>query len=95
MRFARFAQRVDHLSDSLASALELYRVRAESRFESVKTRLNLLSPYNTLERGYSLTVDGAGNVVKDASRVKDGEILRTRLAAGELLSRKIPSAEPA
>ena len=90
-----FAQRVDHLSDSLASALELYRVRAESRFESVKTRLNLLSPYNTLERGYSLTVDGAGNVVKDASRVKDGEILRTRLAAGELLSRKIPSAEPA
>ena len=90
-----FAQRIDNLSDSLASALELYRVRAESRFDSVKTRLKLLSPYNTLERGYSLTVDSAGNVVKDASGVKDGEILRTRLAAGEILSRKIASAERA
>jgi exodeoxyribonuclease VII large subunit len=90
-----FDQRIDNLSDSLASALELYRVRAESRFDSVKTRLKLLSPYNTLERGYSLTVDSAGNVVKDASGVKDGEILRTRLAAGEILSRKIASAERA
>jgi exodeoxyribonuclease VII large subunit len=35
-----------------------------------------------LERGYSLTRDAQGEVVRDASRVAEGERLTTTLARG-------------
>jgi exonuclease VII large subunit len=36
------------------------------------------------ERGYSITTDAAGTVLRDASKVRDGERLHTRLARGTL-----------
>ena len=103
-----FAQRMDHLSDSLEAALlaslnradkrlsaaegrlrpslELALVKAESRLSRVEESLRLLSPYGVLDRGYSLTVDESGAVVRDASVLKKGDRLRTRFAAGEISS---------
>ena len=37
-------------------------------------------------RGYSITYDAAGAVLRDAANVKEGDALRTRLAQSELLS---------
>jgi len=42
-------------------------------------------PTAVLARGYSITYDAAGTVLRDAANVKEGERLRTRLARGELL----------
>lgn len=103
-----FAQRMDHLSDSLEAALlaslnradkrlsaaegrlrpslELALVKAEARLSRVEESLRLLSPYGVLDRGYSLTVDESGAVVRDASLLKKGDRLRTRFAAGEISS---------
>jgi len=39
-----------------------------------------------LERGYSITRDQVGNVIRDAARVREGERLRTTLAKGWLES---------
>ena len=103
-----FAQRMDHLSDSLEAALVSALNRAEMRLSSacgrlmpslkiafVKTEarikraeesLRLLSPYGVLDRGYSLTTDMSGAVVRDAAALKKGDRLRTRFAVGETTS---------
>jgi exodeoxyribonuclease VII large subunit len=39
-----------------------------------------------LERGYSVTRDAAGNVVRSASELEPGAVLLTRLADGEVSS---------
>ena len=81
-----FAQRTDHLSDALVSALTLCRERLERRLEHAATKMRLLSPYGVLERGYSLTRTEDGTVVRDAASLKRGTRLVTRLAKGEFAS---------
>ena len=103
-----FAQRVDQLSDALASALtiaqanaerrlarvmprlapalKLHMQRAESRLQKAEAQLKAYSPYGVLERGYSLTTAADGSVVRDAEKVKSGDVLTTRLAKGTVES---------
>jgi exodeoxyribonuclease VII large subunit len=57
-------------------------------FGSLHARLRLLGPEQVLSRGYSITTDaGTGKVVRDAAEVASGQRLKTRLKAGEVLSR--------
>ena len=51
-------------------------------------RLSALSPLAVLERGYSITFEGAtGKIVRNASQVKQGDPLHTRLHRGIIRSR--------
>ncbi len=81
-----FAQRLDHLSDSLASSLRLYEQRTTSLFERLSAKLAMLSPYAVLDRGYALVTASDGSVVKDAESVGHGQDLAIRLAKGTLLA---------
>ena len=70
--------------------------RAEERAMSWR---RLLSAYNVerqLERGYTLTVDGEGHVVRQATDVGVGDVLRTRFADGSVDSvvRSVEAAGP-
>jgi exodeoxyribonuclease VII large subunit len=59
-----------------------------NRFEATEARLRLLGPEQVLSRGYSITMDAAtGKVLRAAKDVKLGQHLKTRLKAGEVLSR--------
>jgi exodeoxyribonuclease VII large subunit len=54
----------------------------------MEARLRLLGPEQVLARGYSITMDAAtGKVLRAARGVKAGQQLKTRLKAGEVLSR--------
>ena len=77
-----FAQRLDYLADSLSTSLDRYRERLERRLERAATKLEAYSPYGVLERGYSLTTDENGEVVKDVSKLKKDDKVITRLARG-------------
>ena len=103
-----FAQRVDHLSASLASslaiavsnaqgrvervpprlsaALTLRLQRDSSRLEKAEAKLVAYSPYGVLERGYSLTTAADGSVVRDASTLRNGDVISTRFARGSVSS---------
>jgi exodeoxyribonuclease VII large subunit len=54
----------------------------DAQLERFKASLISLNPTAVLERGYSLTRDAQGVVVRDASRVAEGERLTTTLARG-------------
>ncbi len=80
------SQRLDARADALAAALRLRRVKAEAAVNELASKLALLSPYSVLERGYSLTTDAAGRVVRDAASLRPGDELRTRLQNGSVVS---------
>ena len=77
-----FAQRVDHLSDRLRPAFKMKFADLESRLSRAGEKLRLLSPFNVLDRGYSLVTDASGAVVRDASRLSPGDRLHARFASG-------------
>jgi exodeoxyribonuclease VII large subunit len=60
----------------------------QNRAEALESRLRLLSPEQVLARGYSITTDAeSGKVLRDASAIKPGQRLKTRLHKGEVESR--------
>jgi exodeoxyribonuclease VII large subunit len=65
-----------------ASKVEFHK----NRVVEMNSFLRLLGPRQTLERGYSITLDPHGRVVRAAEAVKVGDPIRTKLASGELNS---------
>jgi exodeoxyribonuclease VII large subunit len=77
-------------------ALQLRRIRENARNElrelqartdGAASRLRLLGPEQVMARGYSITVDASGRVLRDAATVRHGQRIRTRLQQGEITSR--------
>jgi exodeoxyribonuclease VII large subunit len=59
-----------------------------NRVATAEARLRLLGPAQVLARGYSITLDAeTGAVVREATALKAGQVLRTRLKTGEVRSR--------
>ena len=56
--------------------------RSDARLRELSTRLRLLNPYAVLGRGYSITTDAGGRVVRSAAEVTSGARLTTRLGEG-------------
>jgi len=67
----------------------------KQRRESLRQRerqLNLLGPAQVLARGYSITMDDAGKIIRSAAETQPGQSLRTKLGQGDVLSRVEKSA---
>ncbi len=78
---------LDALQRRLSTEIQ-HRLRlARERGASVAGHLDAVSPLAVLGRGYSITQDESGTVVRDASSVRPGDRIVTRLAKGRLRSR--------
>ena len=86
---ANAERRLERVRPRLMPALKLRLQRAESRLETAAAKLKAYSPYGVLERGYSLTTAADGSVVRDAERLKSGDVITTRLARGSVESRVV------
>ncbi len=86
---ARLEQRVQRAALKLDPPLQRAVQRAEARLASAEQKLSLLNPYAILGRGYSITTDAAGRVVRGAADVKTGDRLTTRLGDGVVESQVI------
>jgi len=56
---------------------------AKEELLQIKARVRALSPQATLDRGYSVVQLSNGDIARDASALKVGDLLRLRLAKGE------------
>jgi exodeoxyribonuclease VII large subunit len=79
-------QRADQSAIALSHRLESAVAGRKQDLKRLGLQLRALSPLAVLDRGYSLTQTVDGNVVRDASRLKKGDTLRTRFAKGTVIS---------
>ena len=56
---------------------------AKEELVQIKARVRALSPQATLDRGYSVVQLANGDIARDATKLKTGDVLRLRLAKGE------------
>ena len=56
---------------------------AKEELVQIKARIRALSPAATLDRGYSVVTLTTGEIVRDAGKLKTGDILRLRFARGQ------------
>ena len=83
---ARMEMRVQRAALRLEQPIPTALHRAEGALREQAARLDLLNPYAVLTRGYSITTDADGRVVRRADAVRPGDRLTTRLAEGEVAS---------
>jgi exodeoxyribonuclease VII large subunit len=70
---------------SAAEAVQLRSAQLK-RLESV---LRALGPESAFQRGFSITMDGDGKIVRSIQQLKPGDLLRTKFADGETTSRVV------
>lgn len=59
----------------------------ENRVNHLRALLRSLGPESTLQRGYSISFDAAGEIVRNSSQLHAGDVLLTRFAHGSASSR--------
>jgi exodeoxyribonuclease VII large subunit len=79
----------DRLQRALTERLRV----AQSGLAHRRERLKALSPERVLSRGYSITTDGRGRVLRRSTDAAVGEDVQVRLAAGRLRAR-VEEVEP-
>ncbi|HEU4441188.1 MAG TPA: exodeoxyribonuclease VII large subunit [Burkholderiales bacterium] len=85
-RLRSYHQLMTQLSARLAFAFSHRAHRCQAHLAQLSASLLSLDPTAVLERGYSITTTADGAVLRDASKVRAGERLKTRLARGEVES---------
>ncbi len=78
-RFAEFSRRLATCPPQLVNTMR-------RRFERAEKILAVVGPDATLRRGYSMTLDATGNLVRSVAQVKRGDRLRTRVTDGAIES---------
>ena len=85
----QYQQRLDEQQRALSQNLAYFVSMKNEKIQSINGRLKALNPTAILSRGYSITMsDPRGDIIKDASHVKNGQRIKTKLAKGEIISRK-------
>ncbi|MFT3990305.1 MAG: exodeoxyribonuclease VII large subunit [Luteolibacter sp.] len=83
-------RRLDHLQN-LRGRLERLAVdKSERRLETLnrlRGMLRALGPDSAFQRGFSITLDGSGKLVRSANQLQPGDALLTKFADGEVSSR--------
>jgi exodeoxyribonuclease VII large subunit len=85
-RAAAAGAEIDRLAVSLRSAARRRLSAATGYLDQVESRVRLADPELLLERGWSITRTQTGLVVVDPDDVGSGDVLRTRVARGEIIS---------
>jgi len=85
-RLRRSGERLTALRTRLALALGHRVHRSSAQLERLQASLASLDPQAVLARGYSITRNSAGVVLRDASQARDGERILTTLGRGALQS---------
>lgn len=87
-RLQQIVQRTDELVHRMTVGMQHHLRGDQSRLRAVTAGLDHLNPLAILSRGYSVTRrHPTGTILKDSSTVMPGELIRTTLQRGEIVSR--------
>lgn len=74
-------RRIDTIKSLIAQAL----LKEQMRVKNLDDKVQLLSPRNTLNRGYSLTMCN-GHIITDASQLHAGDVITSHFKSGKTTS---------
>ena len=84
----QYQQRIDELIKGTRLRMVHIVEKSEGAFRNMLGKLNSLSPFGVLERGYSITTKlPKGGVIKDVRSIKRYDRIKTRLRRGMFVSR--------
>ena len=83
----QLSQRVDELLRQMQNYLKGIFQGKKQLFQNWVGKLEALSPLAILERGYSITFDEQGNLIKEIKQVQLGKLISTRLKSGTIKSK--------
>ncbi|MRS18092.1 exodeoxyribonuclease VII large subunit [Enterobacteriaceae bacterium RIT692] len=92
-RILRAQQQLQQLHYRLQQGMEKQLNHNRQRFGTLAAQLEGVSPLATLARGFSVTTDTQGQVVKKTQQLSKGDLLRTRLDDGWVES-QVTALEP-
>lgn len=73
---------LEHLTRRLASATQNTLMRSRARLAQQAAALDAMSPLKVLSRGYAVTTDEAGAVLRSVQQTKQGDVIHVRLSDG-------------
>ena len=85
----QWVQRVDEQVRQLGNYARNLLTVKRSHLKHAAGKLDALSPLGILNRGYSLTFDGRGRLLKNVDSLNAGEVVKTRLERGTFESKVI------
>lgn len=86
-RIRTWQQHVDDLTAALVRSTQFVLAARRAAWRLVSEKLDALNPEHVLARGYSLTTDDRGRLVRDAREVEIDQALNIRLHKGRLRTR--------
>jgi exodeoxyribonuclease VII large subunit len=89
---AAWRQRLQENQRRLGDCSRQSLTAARRRWERTASTLRLLGPQGTLQRGYSITRDEKGNIIRSVALVRPRMRIRTHLSDGEFKSDVCPPA---
>jgi exodeoxyribonuclease VII large subunit len=83
----QFTGRVDDLGRRMEGRVSNFMGSKHQAFQGIMGRLNALNPLAILERGYSVSFNEKGDIIKNVRQISEGDVIRTRLHKGSLVSK--------
>jgi len=77
-------ERVRQIGQAVRESTQAFLDRQSERLGFLDALVTLLDPAETLKRGFSITVDAGGKVIRDAREVSEGDYVVTKLSKGKL-----------
>ncbi len=77
---------VEQLGQDVRESAQAMMERQNDRLGHLHSLVSLLDPAETLKRGFSITLDCRGRVIRDAAGVAEGESIVTKLPKGKIRS---------
>lgn len=85
-RIQQGTQRLNHLDRQLTGTLKNRVTQAQHQLTTTEHHLKIVSPQAVLERGFSITQDAQGNILRTSTQVAPGDLIETQLAHGKIKS---------
>ena len=87
-------RRLSQVAPRVAPAMREALAGGLRRLSTAQAKLDLLDPGSPLKRGYSLTFDAQGRIVRTAAALRAGDRITTRLGEGEIASVVASASSP-
>jgi len=80
------SERLDQTCSQIERAVQSAQQQALERLRHLQSLMRTLGPEATFARGFSITTNANGDIVKSSADLKKGDVLETRLASGKVVS---------